>query len=166
MKKVISPILLLLFIFCASCDNNPTAPNLASSYFPLSMGNKWYYRQYYTSYKDSIIYVYPDLEYDISSEIVGTTTINGENCSISRDETIHYSTHFIDITYYRIEGDKLYRYKIYYPYELVGGLLVDFSIAQGDTFHCNVYGLDYIGKVIEKNLLYFKIHYYIPGAGD
>ena len=47
-----------------------------------------------------------------------------------------------------------------------GGLLVDFSVAQGDTIRCNSYGRDFFGIVVKKSFTTMRVHYFAPGWAD
>lgn len=165
MKKYFYASLIFIVLF-SSCDNIPTAPDLASSYFPLVKGDKWYYKSY-TNYKGIFEYVYPDQEYDNVYEIMGTTKINNMELFILKETSVVFNPGASDTIYYRTEGDKLYKYnKLYASDSLSGGLYVDFSKAKGDTFHCKLFINDFIGEINEKNETIIKIHYYIPGAAD
>jgi hypothetical protein len=165
LRKLLEIITFLSFII-NGCDENVIGPDLANTYFPLSEGNIWYYRDYFTP-NDSIVFTHPSQEFDITYQVINITKINGSNYFVMEEryyQTLHTA---IDTTYYRAESQKLYMYKKdYTSQQYIGGLFADFSIQPGDTFQCQIYSNEYVAEVVQKTLTTTKFHYYIPGAAD
>ena len=162
----ISFIVFILFLF--ACKNNSVNPEISSSFMPLHKGNKWFYREYYMTFDSSIVYVSPDLEYDMTEEIVDEKLINNKVYSVIKKryfDKIHVNK--ADTYYARLENKKLYDLiKDYKTNKYVINFFADFSIAKGDTFHFEWNGFTYIGEILEKSSSLIKIHYKIPGGAD
>jgi len=116
MKKVCS-IVLLSFILLLSCES-PNSPNSNSEeYFPLKVGNKWFYNS--TSADTTSI--------DVIWEIIATKTINDK---VYYEITINKNKYnFIDTLYYRLNGDTLFSKRMNYDEVIVA----DFSLILYDT---------------------------------
>lgn len=169
MLKLERFLILLLVSLLVSCDDNPMEPNDASSFLPLTNGTKWYYRQY-TNFNDSLKFNYPDKEYDLTYEVIGTTDINEKSYSILEITYYDYSNPYnpisIDTNYCRTEGTNLFWW-VEDSNQYLNWLYVDFSIAEGDTFHFNWRdNITYVATVKKKAPDSVTIYYDIPGGAD
>lgn len=164
--KIFIVFMIPLFI---SCDDNIVGPEDANSFFPLSIGNKWFYKSY-IDYNDSLKFNYPDKEYDLTYEIIGNTNIDGKTYFMLEVKSYDYnSINYpvrIDTNYCRTDG----KYLIWlgkFLGKYYNRLYVDFSIAEGDTFHFTWQNnFTYVGKVKTKTWDLITIYYEIPGAAD
>ncbi len=168
MNKLFRSIIIIMLIFINSCNDNPTGPNTADTYFPLTKGNTWYYRDYSAPYNiDTIKYTNPDKEYDIVYKVIGDKNINGKNYSVMEERYFLKLYIPLDTAYYRTEGENLYMLiKDRSSNQYLGGLYAKFSISEGDTFHCILPNYEYIAIVQKKTSTMTKFHYYIPGGAD
>jgi len=164
--KIFIVFMIPLFI---SCDDNIVGPEDANSFFPLSNGNKWFYKRY-TDFNDSLKFDNPDKEYDLTYEIIGSTNIDGKTYSMLEVKSYDYNSVLypvrIDTNYCRTDGENLV-WKGKFLGEYYNRLYVDFSIAEGDTF--NFIWQDnftYVGKVKTRTWDSITIYYEIPGAAD
>ena len=131
-----------------------------------SKGNKWYYRYYRTS-NDTIIFINPNKEYDITFEVIGEKEINRKIYSVIEERYFLTSYIPIDMALYRIEGENLYMFRRdSIPNQYIGGLLAKFSVSEGGTFHCKYYHFDYVATIVKKTLTLTHIYYHIPGGYD
>lgn len=110
MKKQIRHILMLLLLLIVSCENlvePQKEKDISSPYFPLSIGNKWYYK--YWDRFDST-FVYPD-SVIFTEEVKSTRILNNkiffliERCYLNLDGLIRMK----DSVYYNFTGDTLYQ---------------------------------------------------------
>jgi hypothetical protein len=160
---IISALLVSLLI---SCNENPVEPENTGTFFPLSKGNKWYYR-YYINRNDSIIFTNPDKEYDFIYEVVGNREFNGKDYSVIEVTFLNDSlSESPDTSYFRTEGEKLYWLynKVFNEYKEI--LYADYSLSEGDTFNLGFTDYQYIGTIIEKKANSVKIYYDIPQMAD
>jgi len=116
MKKTDQPI--LLFVLLLWCCNSPVAPlHNAADFFPLTVGNKWYYNS-----TDSDTTVIDDIW-----EITARKTIN--NKAYYELVTRHLENNFIDTLYYRVSGDTLFSKRIKFDEQIIA----DFSLKINET---------------------------------
>ena len=168
MNKLSRPIIIILLIVINSCNDNPTGPDTANTYFPLTKGNTWYYRDYRAPYNsDTIKFTNPDKEYDIIYKVIGEENINGKEYSIIEERYFLKESRPLDTAYYRTEGENLYRLiRDWTTHEYRGGLYAKFTVSEGNTFHCELPNYEYTAIVLQKTSTITKLHYYIPGGAD
>ncbi|MFA3783795.1 hypothetical protein ABRY23_12110 [Melioribacteraceae bacterium 4301-Me] len=164
--KYIICFMVLLFLF-NSCNENPTQPVSAEQFYPLKVGNKWYYKYYHTN-GDTIKYDYSDSEYELYREVIGVKKINGKNYSIMESKNSNpLLVNHSDTTYLRTD-----RYKLYFAYkdattnQYIERMFADFSLEKADTFHIVKDAYEWVVTVKEKTTNIIKFHYEIPNAAD
>ena len=110
MKILIRHILMILLLSIVSCENiiqPQKEKDFTSPYFPLALGNKWYYK--YWDRFDST-FVHPE-SIILTEEVKSTRMLNDklffliERCYLNLDGSIHIQ----DSIYYNFSGDTLYQ---------------------------------------------------------
>lgn len=170
--KSINTFLLFVVLSLIGCKESITETEQASSFFPLQVGNKWYYKNY-TFYSNHFSQD-TSTDYRYVSEIKNEITIEDKEyyyleCSFYNGKIYQYNT-----AYYRTENQKLYILKWDNNLkEYTGGLLADFSKTEGDTFLSYYESKSmknqpyyFIGHVIERTADVRIIHYEIPMGYD
>jgi len=115
MKRIISFIPLLILII-AGCES-PMDTTPADEYFPLKVGNKWYYNS-----------IYPDTTYiNVIWEVNGKEEINGKQYFKIVEQNLQIN--HIDTLFYRFDEDTLFCKRINYDERIVA----DFSLNLNDT---------------------------------
>jgi hypothetical protein len=116
MKKIYL-LILLSFLLLLGCKS-PNEPSLnPEEYFPLQIGNKWYYNT-----------VYPDTtSVNIICEVNGQEEINHKQYYRIVEQNLQYN--FIDTLFYRVNGDTLFSRRINYDEQIIA----DFSLRLDDT---------------------------------
>lgn len=171
MLKLLNALILASIFLFLSCDENPLEPENANSFFPLKLGNKWYYRQY-TTFNDSLKFKYPDKEYDLTFEIIGDKEIDGKTYSVLEGTSYDYSSQFypirVDTSYCRNEGSRFFWLgEDSYGYHNL--MIADFSVSEGDTFSFNRDNNSTsttVGTVKKRTWAAITIFYDIPNVSD
>lgn len=110
--------LILITVFMISCGDSPTEPSSGSEdYFPLKVGNKWYYN---SDFSDST-------SIDITWEVTGEEKIDHKTYSIIIEQNIQHN--YTDTLYFRLNGATLFSKRINYDDYIVA----DFSLNLNDT---------------------------------
>lgn len=130
--KNLSIIVTLTFFYLISGCESPTESFVdALQYYPLKIGNKWYYRFNQTDTSD----------YNYVVEIVGDTIINSK-LYFKRLSYFVPQNQYSYISYYHVEKSKLFiGWLSYYNGEptFSENLTADFSLGVGDTLRINEY---------------------------
>ena len=116
MNKTLYLIALLLSLIFGCKSPVESSSNLPD-YFPLQIGNKWYYNTV-SQYPDSI---------DLIWEVVGQKEINGKQYFAIKESST--STFFNDTIFFRMDGDILLAKATDYPEQYVA----DFSLRLNDS---------------------------------
>ena len=152
MKKL-NALLIILFLFLIYyCESPMERTNDKKQYYPLEIGNKWYY-----SYDQTDISTY-----NYIVEIIGDTTIN--NKFYYKKMSYFFpknGTYFI--SYIRTDSSRIYNGGFSYSngiHTFTESLSADFSMNVGDTIRTNEY--DYI-TVKERDENIIKINVYSDG---
>ncbi|MGD8306087.1 MAG: hypothetical protein PVF17_05490 [Ignavibacteria bacterium] len=131
MKKVTVLILTTFSFLIYSCDFLIETSTIADEYYPLKVGNKWYYN-----------FDHPDTTvFNEIKEIIGITVINNYRYYI----TVRYGlppNSYSDTSYSRTQKGKLfigYKRKIDGVISFNENLIADFSLNIGDTIRTNEY---------------------------
>ncbi len=118
MKRIYFVIPLFLCLI-TGCDSSIGPSSTLDEYFPLRVGNKWYYN---SNYKDTN-------SINIIWEVGSLIEINGHQYYEIRQENFNNQNVYSDTSYYRLSGDTLF----YYHNNLQEQILADFSLHLGDT---------------------------------
>jgi hypothetical protein len=100
-------IAILLFAGCENLTESQRGGSISSSYYPLEIGNKWYYK--YWDRFDST-FVYPE-SIAMTEEVVASRYLNNklfylvETCYLNLDGSVRAK----DSVYYNFSGDTLYQ---------------------------------------------------------
>lgn len=110
MKIIIKNIILILVLLIVGCENliEPQKDkDISSPYFPLTLGNKWYYK-YWDRFNST--FIYPE-SIILTEEVISTHALNNklffliERCNLNIDGSIRRK----DSVYYNFSGDTLYQ---------------------------------------------------------
>ncbi|MFH0735330.1 MAG: hypothetical protein V1773_11585 [bacterium] len=118
MKLMLKATLLLIAVFIIGCQNL-TAPNKQivedSDYFPLGLGNIWYYQ---TWNNQTHQFENPGV-IEFTKEVVNTRQLNAstfylvETCYFNTDSSVRAK----DSIYYNISGNTMYQISVRWPFE-------------------------------------------------
>ncbi len=117
MKLLLKTVLLLIALFIIAYQNSTepqqTEPN--SDYFPLAVGNKWYYQtwNHQTKQFEHPEYIESTMEVIRPRQLDGKLFYLVESCSMNSDGTIRAK----DSIYYNISGDTLYQISVHWEFK-------------------------------------------------
>jgi hypothetical protein len=137
-RNILSSVVLVIIGLCSGCSQGPTEPEYVNSFFPLEVGNKWYYNSFSSSSQR-----FNPLEVDEVKEIIGIKQISEKKYYLA--ETKYYdqsgSIYYVDTSYYRYSKDTLYQHRNYNnaSYEIASAI---FSLEKGDRY------MNYMGSTI------------------
>ncbi|MDP2303458.1 MAG: hypothetical protein Q8N03_13660 [Ignavibacteria bacterium] len=116
MKKIYL-FIFLSFLLLFGCKSPSEPSSNPEEYFPLQIGNKWYYNS-----------AFPDTtSVNIICEVHGQEDINHKKYYRIVEQNLQYN--FLDTIFYRISGDTLFSRRINYDEQTVA----DFSLNLNDT---------------------------------
>jgi hypothetical protein len=110
MKNIFGYILVFLLLLIVGCENliePQKEKDISTPYFPLTLGNKWYYK-YWDSFDST--FVYPE-SIIMTEEVISTRSLNSklffliEQCYLNLDGSIRRK----DSIYYNFSADTLYQ---------------------------------------------------------
>jgi len=162
-KKILSILFYLSIVLFISCNENGlTSQENDNSYFPLKVGNKWYYNSF-TSFQQ-----YDSTNINLTSEVIGKKQLFGKTYfsikSTYFDE--NGSIIYLDTSYYSCSNDTLYEYMSDDNNNFYESIYAIFILEKGDKYNNYMRSTEYVITVIEKDKDLITLFYDAPQYKD
>jgi hypothetical protein len=164
-NKILSVIIYFFSIisFLSCSENSMTQPEETNTFFPLSVGNKWYYNSF-NSYQQ-----YDSTNVNFTNEVIGTAQVLGKSYFTVKSSYLNENgiSIYSDTSQYFYSNDTLYRYmtdanKSNY-YETI---YANFTLGKGDKYTTYMNSTEYVITLIEKDKDFITLFYDAPQYKD